>query len=195
MFFYSKQTVDVSTVHRWVRKSRNSAAIWTWMTSQSARPITVTHDMNGQKSTHLFEKTDEFLSHSRKVFHQFGYSQWDYCSFGLQNLFDWQVLLQLTPQMKTAWLKARVMIFCTVLSKMTRVGCIATTQKWKASCLNYHHPISPRKKKFKTQPSAGKCMLTIFWNYSDITGHKYLVKRIKLNPKLRRIPYGRWNNE
>jgi hypothetical protein len=113
-----------------------------------------------------------FLSHSRKVKHWFRECQWDYCRFWLQNLFVWQVMHQLTPQIKRVWLKLRVMIFCRAQSQMIRVGCMVTTQKWKASRLDYNHPISLTKKKFKTQPSAGKCMLTIFWKQSDITCHE-----------------------
>jgi len=37
----------------------------------------------------------------------------------------------------------------------------------KRQSLEWHHPQSPRKKKFKTTPSAGKVMITIFW---DIDG-------------------------
>jgi histone-lysine N-methyltransferase SETMAR len=32
--------------------------------------------------------------------------------------------------------------------------------------MEWHHPQSPRKKKFKTAPSAGKVMVTVFW-YCD----------------------------
>jgi hypothetical protein len=32
----------------------------------------------------------------------------------------------------------------------------------KSHSLEYGHPTSPRRKEFKTQPFAGKCMLTIF---------------------------------
>jgi hypothetical protein len=30
--------------------------------------------------------------------------------------------------------------------------------------LEWHHPTSPRKKKFKATPSAGEVMVTIFWD-------------------------------
>jgi len=37
----------------------------------------------------------------------------------------------------------------------------------KRQSMEWHHPQSPRKKKFKTTPSAGKHMITVFW---DIDG-------------------------
>jgi hypothetical protein len=66
------------------------------------------------------------------------------------------------------------MIFCTALSQGTRVGCI--TIELKSQSLEYCHPTSPRKKKAKTQPSAGKCMLTVFWDYRGIIHQEYMVK-------------------
>jgi len=30
--------------------------------------------------------------------------------------------------------------------------------------VEWHHPQSPRKKKFKKTPSAGKVMITVFWD-------------------------------
>jgi hypothetical protein len=34
--------------------------------------------------------------------------------------------------------------------------------------MKWHQPQSPRKKKFKTAPSAGKVMLTVFWDCDGI---------------------------
>ena len=38
-------------------------------------------------------------------------------------------------------------------------------------------PESPRPKKFKTQPSAGKVMATVFWNANDVIMLDFLPKR------------------
>lgn len=59
--------------------------------------------------------------------------------------------------------EARVMIFCTALSQATKVVCVSVTGNLKKQSLEYHHPTSPRKKKFETQLSAGKCMFIFFW--------------------------------
>jgi hypothetical protein len=38
----------------------------------------------------------------------------------------------------------------------------------KSQSLEQCHPTSPGKKKSKTEPSAGKCMPTVFWDYRGI---------------------------
>jgi hypothetical protein len=44
--------------------------IWTLMTSQSAKPVTASHDINVQKSTTLLKKLINFSdSQSRKIKH------------------------------------------------------------------------------------------------------------------------------
>ena len=34
--------------------------------------------------------------------------------------------------------------------------------------MDWHHPQLPRKKKFKTTPSAGKVMVTVFWDTDGV---------------------------
>jgi hypothetical protein len=58
----------------------------------------------------------------------------------------------------------RVMIFCTAVSKRIRFGCITTSWNQEASHLNSITPLLLEGKKSKTQPSAGKCMLRVFWD-------------------------------
>jgi histone-lysine N-methyltransferase SETMAR len=38
----------------------------------------------------------------------------------------------------------------------------------KRQSMEWHHPQSPRKKKFKTAPSAGKVMVTVFWDCDGV---------------------------
>jgi histone-lysine N-methyltransferase SETMAR len=38
----------------------------------------------------------------------------------------------------------------------------------KRQSMEWHHPQSPRKRKFKTTPSAGKVMITLFWDIDDV---------------------------
>jgi len=38
----------------------------------------------------------------------------------------------------------------------------------KRQSMEWHHPQSPRKKKFKTTPSAGKLMITVFWDIDGV---------------------------
>ena len=38
----------------------------------------------------------------------------------------------------------------------------------KRQSMEWHHPQSPRKKKFKTTPSVGKIMITVFWDIDRV---------------------------
>ena len=53
----------------------------------------------------------------------------------------------------------------------------------KSHSLVYRLPNSPRKKKFKTKPSAGVCMLIIFLDYRGIILQECVVKGTKINSK------------
>jgi hypothetical protein len=41
-------------------------------------------------------------------------------------------------------------------------------QETKRQSMEWHHPQSPRKKKFKTAPSAGKVVVTVFWDCGGV---------------------------
>jgi hypothetical protein len=49
--------------------------------------------------------------------------------------------------------------------------------------LNIVTPLPPERKKSKTQPSAGKCMLRVFWGYRGIIHKKYMVKGTRINSR------------
>jgi hypothetical protein len=66
------------------------------------------------------------------------------CCVGLRPKWRQQDWKHVTDYSLTT--KAKVMIFCTALSRGTRVGCITTTQNWKASHLNSITPLLPERK-------------------------------------------------
>jgi len=43
--------------------------------------------------------------------------------------------------------------------------------------MEYHHKESPQPKKFKTQASAGKVMVTVFWNSEHVVLADFLEKK------------------
>jgi hypothetical protein len=43
----------------------------------------------------------------------------------------------------------------------------------KRTSMQYKHTSSPRPKKLKTMPSAGKILLTIFWDYKEFTWQNF----------------------
>ena len=51
----------------------------------------------------------------------------------------------------------------------------------KRQSMEWKHPVSPAKKKFKTQPSAGKVMLTVLWDSKGPILEDYLEKGRKIN--------------
>ena len=57
-----------------------------------------------------------------------------------------------------------------------RLGFIIMSQRIKLSC-QWVGPGSPRPKKFKTQPSAGKVMATVFWDTNGVIILDILPKR------------------
>jgi hypothetical protein len=50
--------------------------------------------------------------------------------------------------------------------------------------LNIITPYFSQKEKNLTQPPAGKCMLTILWDYGGIICQEYIVKGTKMNSKI-----------
>ena len=51
----------------------------------------------------------------------------------------------------------------------------------KRQSMEWKHPNSPCKKKFKSQPSAGKLMLTVFWDSQGVVLEHYQEKGITIN--------------
>ena len=47
--------------------------------------------------------------------------------------------------------------------------------------MEYRHKESPQPKKFKTQASVGKIMLTVFWNSERIVLTEFLEKQTTIN--------------
>jgi hypothetical protein len=53
---------------------------------------------------------------------------------------------------------------------------VTTVETWvhhfepetKGQSIEFHHPQSPRRKEFQNNPSAGKVMITVFWNCEGV---------------------------
>ena len=58
-----------------------------------------------------------------------------------------------------------------------RPGSIIMSQRIKLKCRQSVGPGSPRPKKFKTQPSAGKVMATVFWDAHGVIMLDFLAKK------------------
>ena len=53
--------------------------------------------------------------------------------------------------------------------------------KSKRASMEWRHPTSPGSKKFKSQQSAGKVMLTVFWDSVGVTLVDFMSKRATIN--------------
>jgi hypothetical protein len=88
------------------------------------------------------------------------------------------MLCQLKPEMKRARLEVCQQLLACYESKGNYFlyNIVTEDESWehhydlelKTQSLEYYHDTYPRKKKIKTQPSAGKCILTVFWDYRGI---------------------------
>jgi hypothetical protein len=76
-------------------------------------------------------------------------------------------------------MKVKVMIFCIAMSQeISQVH--NYDPKLKSWLPEYCHPTSTRKKTFNTQPSAGKCMFTVLWDYRGIIQLEDMIKGKKI---------------
>ena len=51
----------------------------------------------------------------------------------------------------------------------------------KRASMEWHHPTSPRSKKFKSQQSAGKVMVTVFWDSVGVIRVDFMSKGATIN--------------
>jgi hypothetical protein len=59
--FYCKDTVDINTVRRWLKKSRDTGGQLNLNDQPHfGRPVTATHDLEKQKVDEFFKKIHEF---------------------------------------------------------------------------------------------------------------------------------------
>ena len=209
---YGDATVDVSTVRRWVRRC-NEAVEQTPLTDQkrSGRPVTAVSPSNIQRVDDIIRgdrrvTTDELcciLSLSKgsvmTIIHQLGYRK---------------VCARWVPRMLTDQNKeARKAIASELLQRFHVEGeeflkkIVTGDETWvhffepesKRQSMEWHHKQSPKKKKFKTVPSAGKVMATVFWDEEGvilldfleqgctINSVRYVTTLQKLKARLKRV--------
>jgi histone-lysine N-methyltransferase SETMAR len=177
-------------MHGWVRKSRDSGGNVDMNDQpQCGRPVTANHYVNRQKSRTYTQKSKHYSeSHSRKAEHWFspaGFAHKKVCA-------QWMPC-QLMPEMKTGRLETRQQLLSGHKGKNNDFlySTLTGHKSWlhhydpelKSQILNYRHPTSPRKKKSMTQPSTGKCMLTVFLGLHRHHSLEYMVQGMIINSK------------
>ncbi|KAL4121904.1 hypothetical protein QTP88_014324 [Uroleucon formosanum] len=175
---YGNQTLDVSSVRRWALRVKGSEVGKAIIADQdrSGRPVTVTGEAHKQK-------VDDLVKGNRRIKQSeiaiaLGISkervQHILCELEYRKICARWVPKMLTEEMK----QNRVEICRQLLLRFDRerenfLNIIVTgDESWvhhydpenKRQSMEFHHKTSPAPKKFKIQASAGKVMLTVFWD-------------------------------
>jgi histone-lysine N-methyltransferase SETMAR len=191
---YDEDTVDISTVRRWVRKSKASGGnLDVSDQPRSGRPTTSTNEQNKQKVNELIRENRRITQRTIAVTLGISLASVNEIVVDLEytKVCARWVPRQLTPEMKTVRLQTCQML----LTRYEREGdnflhsIVTGDESWvhhydpemKCQSMEYRHSTSPRVKKFKTQQSAGKCLLTVFWDYRGVIHQEFMAKGTTIN--------------
>ena len=211
---YGEMCLDVSTVRRWTRRSReeNPSESTVHDQARTGRPL------SASDSKHQ-SRVDQLIRENRRVKQidisiEIGISQ-ERVHHIITNLLGYRkvsarwVPRMLTPQMKLQ----RVQICRELLAKFDEDGedflrqIVTGDESWvhhydpesKQQSKEYRHKTSPSPKKFKVYSSARKVLLTIFWDSegvvhtefleqgNTVNSTKYVNTLEKLKARLRRV--------
>ncbi|CAI6357430.1 unnamed protein product [Macrosiphum euphorbiae] len=192
---YGNQTLDVSSVRRWALRVKGSEVGKAIIADQdrSGRPVTVTDEAHKQK-------VDDLVKGNRRIKQSeiaiaLGISkervQHILCELEYRKICARWVPKMLTEEMK----QNRVEICRQLLLRFDRerenfLNIIVTgDESWvhhydpenKRQSMEFRHKTSPAPKKFKVQASAGKVMLTVFWDSKGLIHTEYLEKGSTIN--------------
>jgi histone-lysine N-methyltransferase SETMAR len=189
---YGEDTVSVHTVRRWVTKLKSSDTSLADR-PRSGRPATAVTDSNQQSVYELIRGnrriTQAELSHNVGIGHHAVESI-------INNLGYSKVCARWVPRMLTDVHKAeRKRISSELLQQYEQPGdnflsrIITGDESWvhyyepetKRQSMEWRHDTSPRPKKFKTQASAGKVMVTVFWDIRGVVLVDFLAKGSTIN--------------
>lgn len=193
---YGDHTLDVSNVRRWASriKGGETAKGEAVLTDQprSGRPAHAVSDMN-------LKSTDELIKENRRITITEISEALDISRGSAGNLVSklgyskvcakW-VPRQLTDAMKEQRVEASTELLRLHSDDNTFLKRIVTgDETWvhhyepesKRRSMEWRHSYSPRKKKFKSQPSAGKVMATVFWDYQGVILVDFMPKGTTIN--------------
>ena len=210
---YGDAAVDRSTVGRWVKRVQTSGNAETELHDQprSGRPVTSTApDMLNRADAII--RADRRIT-TRQLALQLSVSIGSACAM-IETLGYAKSYSRWIPRMLTIDHKIqRKAISSELLQRFETDGeaflsrIITGDESWvhhfapetKRQSLEWHHPHSPHKKKFKATPSAGKVMVTVFWDCdgvilvdvmprgSTINSEAYVKTLNKLRNRFRRV--------
>mgnify|MGYP003415101186 FL=1 len=192
---FGNETVDVSTVRRWVLRAKNSdrGKLNISDADRSGRPVTVSTDENRDRVSALINDNRRITQ--REIAALLSISLDRVChlvdSLGYRKISARWVPKMLTPEMKAR----RVEVCRELLDRFERegdlfLGEIATgDESWayhydpecKQQSMEYRRPSSPPPVKFKRAKSAGKVMLTVFWDSKGVLLSEFLERGNTVN--------------
>jgi len=174
--------VDVSTVRRWARRSADSEPGRAELRDEArcGRPVTATDERNQQW-------IDELIQEDRRVSQQYladsvGISR-ERAQHIIQLLGYRKVCARWVPRQLTEPMKERRADVCKSLMRQYRrqkddflASIVTGDETWvhhyepesKRASMEFRRKGSPSPRKFKTFPSAGKLMLTVFWDMQGV---------------------------
>lgn len=193
---YHDACVDVSTVRRWVRtvKVANPAETDIHDRARSGRPVSAC----GERQVAL---VDELVRENRRckqndIANRVGISQ-ERVHHIICNVLQYRrVCARWVPRMLTDEMKANRKQICEqLLTRYEAEGdaflhrIVTGDESWahhydpemKRQSMEYRHKGSPQPKKFKALPSAGKVMITVFWDCDGIVHIEFLERGCTVN--------------
>lgn len=192
---YGQETVDRTTVNRWALKFRESETGRAQISDQprSGRPVTATDEAHQLQVHNLIQSNRRIKQ--REIANQIGISQDRVCV--IINLLGYRKLsARWVPRNLTEAQKAQRVTCCQqLLQRFHEEGdefllkIVTGDESWvhhydpeeKSQSKEYRHSSSPPPRKFKVGPSAGKILLTVFWDGTQVLLTDFLEKGTTIN--------------
>lgn len=191
---YGDECIDISNVRRWAARARKSGPnLNVCDRARSGRPRTATDE------THR-NRVDQLIRENRRITQaqlslRCGISR-ERVQALIAELRYRKVCARWVPRMLTPDMKQRRMDICQqLLLRFEQEGdgflnnIVTGDESWvhhfdplsKRASLEYRHHGSPPPRKCKTMPSAGKIMLTVFWDVRGVVHMEFMPKGTTIN--------------
>ena len=192
---YGPDCLDVSNVRRWVRRCQDEGVGSVDLNDKprSGRPLTATDDWHKDKVDEMIQENRRITQ--REISEELHISQERVGSI-ITSLNYRKVCARWVPRMLTAEMKKSRQETCRQnLARFSAEGdeflhnIVTADETWihhydpetKRQSMEYRHPGSPPRRKFKTQSSIGKVMATFFWDVSGIIHVDFLEPGTTIN--------------
>lgn len=189
---YGESVVDISNVRRWVKKFREGETEINDK-PRSGRPSTSVTNDNRQRVDELIRGDRRITIYEIADALQVAYGS---AQSMVEELGYRKVCAKWVPKQLTQDLKERRMEVCAELLEMYEAqgeeffkNVVTGDETWayvydpesKQQSMEWHHPDSPRPKKFKKERSSQKVLATVFWDNQGVILVEFLEKGSTIN--------------